>query len=69
MSHITCKRCGSNKHSRGYGIAYGPMGSYTVCDECDALLEFSLDSEGMTWETIAKLEAQIAARIEEDAKK
>lgn len=47
MSHVTCPFCGSNEHTSGYGLAVGPMGSYTFCDGCDELIEFIPDLEGM----------------------
>lgn len=44
MSHVTCPACGSNDHLSGFGLAAGPMGAYTFCNQCDKLLEFSPDS-------------------------
>ena len=61
MSHVTCPKCGSNDHISGYGLACGPMGSYTICNSCDALLEFCPDLEG--------LDDERATRIQESAKK
>lgn len=48
MSHVICHKCGSNDHIQGYGLAVGPMGAYTYCDNCDELLEFSPDLEGVS---------------------
>ena len=45
MSHITCKKCGSNDHLTGYGFAAGGMGAYTLCNGCDEVLEFFPDPE------------------------
>lgn len=47
MTHLVCPKCGSNEHTAGYGLAAGPMGSYTFCDGCDILLEASPDLQGM----------------------
>lgn len=44
MCHITCPNCGTRDHTSGFGLAAGPMGAYTFCDNCDRLLEFTLDS-------------------------
>jgi hypothetical protein len=45
MSHLTCPKCGSNEHYQGYGLAAGPLGSYTVC-ECGEILENKSDPAG-----------------------
>lgn len=55
MSHVTCPKCGSNEHTSGYGLAAGPMGGYTFCDGCDALLEFSPDLQGLDVQTCNKI--------------
>ncbi len=47
MSHLTCAKCGGNEHYQGYGLAAGPLGSYTIC-ECGALLEFRPDTDGLS---------------------
>jgi len=60
MSHVTCPKCGSNEHTAGYGLAAGPMGSYTFCDGCDSMLEFSPDLEGMPPERAEKILADVA---------
>jgi hypothetical protein len=56
MSHITCPYCGSNDHTSGYGLAAGPMGSYTFCNKCNELIEFSADTEGMSEDQIQRLQ-------------
>ena len=61
MSHITCPFCGSNEHTVGYGLAAGPMGSYTFCDSCDELIEFTPDLGGVP--------AKIASRIMREQRK
>ena len=58
MSHITCPFCGSREHTTGYGLAAGPLGAYTFCDECDELLEFSPDLSGLNEEDVGRLQAQ-----------
>ncbi len=55
MTHLTCPKCGSNKHSSGYGLAAGPMGGYVFCEGCDSLLEFSPDLQGLDMETCNKI--------------
>ena len=47
MSHLMCPKCNSNEHTSGYGLACGPMGAYTFCDGCDALLAFAPDLDGV----------------------
>lgn len=44
MSHIKCPTCGSREHFTGYGVAFGGIGGYIVC-ECGELLEFSPDEQ------------------------
>jgi hypothetical protein len=34
------------------------MGAYTICNNCDRVLEFSPDTEGMTEEAAKALEAK-----------
>ena len=58
MSHITCHKCGGNEHYMGYGLAAGPMGSYTFC-ECGELLEFSPDLEGVPQERAAEIQRDV----------
>jgi hypothetical protein len=50
VSHVTCPKCGSNDHITGYGLACGPMGAYTLCEGCDAVLELFPDYEGLSEE-------------------
>jgi len=57
MSHITCPKCGSNEHISGYGFGVGPLGSYTVCEGCDEVLEFEPDVEGLDEERANRLRA------------
>jgi hypothetical protein len=57
VSHVTCPKCGSNEHITGYGLACGPMGAYTICEGCDALLEFAPDLEGLDDETAKRITA------------
>lgn len=45
MSHILCENCGSQDHVVGYGFAGGGLGSYTICLNCDEVLEFSPDPQ------------------------
>lgn len=59
MSHIACPSCGSNEHMQGYGLAAGPMGSYTLC-ECGELLEFVPDLDGLTDEQITRVQGYVA---------
>ena len=58
MSHITCHKCGSNEHMTGYGLAYGPIGSYTAC-ECGELLEFMADLEGLDDDEARTIQANV----------
>jgi hypothetical protein len=60
VSHVICPKCGSNDHTTGYGLAYGPMASYTVCDGCDTLLEFMPDLEGLPDEAMQRIQAEVA---------
>ena len=60
MSHITCPSCGSNDHLVGYGLAFGPMGGYTVCEGCGELLEFAPDYAGLPDEEVARIRAFVA---------
>lgn len=57
MSHITCPKCGSTEHTVGYGLAAGPMGTYTFCDGCDALIEFWPDLEGLNEADVERIQA------------
>lgn len=61
MSHITCPKCGSREHITGYGLAVGPMGSYTICEGCDVLLEFCADLEGVPEDRAKEIQANVAA--------
>lgn len=60
MSHVTCPKCGSQEHITGYGMAFGPMGSYTVCEGCDALIEFSPDLQGVPEDRVPIIQAEVA---------
>ncbi len=67
MSHVICPFCGSNEHTSGYGLAAGPMGAYTFCNDCDELIEFSSDLEGLDDETavrLKKMESDLNAKLE-----
>jgi hypothetical protein len=58
---LTCPSCGySGEHNQGYGLAAGPMGSYTFCAACNELLEFIPDFEGIPEETVIKVKAFVA---------
>ena len=65
MSHLKCPKCGSTEHTSGYGLAAGPMGSYTFCDGCNALLEFAPDLEGLPEEYAKQLLADAEVRRKE----
>lgn len=60
MSHITCPKCHSQEHMTGYGLACGPVGSYTVC-ECGLMLEFSPDLQGVPEDRALEILANVAA--------
>lgn len=60
MSHVTCPKCGSTNHMTGYGLAFGPMGSYTVCEDCDVLLEFCPDLQGVPEDRVPIIQAEVA---------
>ena len=57
MSHITCPKCGSNEHISGYGFAAGPLGGYTFCEGCDAILELMPDLDGLDDDRAAEIQA------------
>jgi hypothetical protein len=59
MSHLTCPKCGGTDHTQGYGLAAGPMGAYTFCDGCDAMLEFCPDLEGLPEEHAQRILADV----------
>jgi hypothetical protein len=40
-----CKGCGSENIQAGYGMAYGGMGVYFYCADCDQLQEKHQDPE------------------------
>ena len=65
MSHVICPKCGSNEHTSGYGLACGPMGMYTICNGCDALLEFCPDLEGLDDEHAARIVASTEKALAE----
>ena len=56
MSHITCPKCGSNEHVTGYGFAAGPLGGYTFCEGCDAILELTPDVQDLDDERAKKIQ-------------
>lgn len=53
MSHLECHRCGSREHYSSYGYGCGPMGAYTVCENCGCVLAHSPDTEGLDEEQTA----------------
>jgi len=59
MSHLTCPKCGSKDHISGYGLAAGPIGFYTFCDNCNVILEFTPDLEGVPEEAAKKILAEV----------
>jgi hypothetical protein len=60
MSHLPCPKCGSNEHTTGYGLACGPMGTYTIC-ECGLMLEFVPDLQGVPDERAQLIMANVEA--------
>ena len=52
-----CPYCGSASHVTGYGLAAGPLGSYTFCNGCDELIEFTADVDGVSDDHIARLQS------------
>ena len=61
MSHLTCPKCGSTDHTSGYGLACSPMGAYTICNGCDAGLEYCPDLEGVPKEQAEAILTSVAA--------
>lgn len=55
MSHIECFKCKTRNHVTGYGLAAGPMGKYTICEDCSTLLEFDPDVDDLPDEEAAKI--------------
>ncbi len=64
MSHLTCPKCQGTEHYRGYGLAGGFMGAYTIC-ECGALLEGFADCEGLDDETAKRSQANVDRALAE----
>jgi hypothetical protein len=42
-----CPFCKSTEITSGYGYAFGPLGGYTFCENCDELLDLSPDLDGL----------------------
>ena len=66
-----CPKCGSRQTYSGYGFAAGPLGAYTLCENCDHVLELSPDVEGMTDEQAAaahRLAEEILAKSQGEKK-
>lgn len=61
MNYVLCPYCGSDDHVSGYGLAAGPMGSYTFCNTCDQLISFRADYEGLPEDRIVKLKGMQAS--------
>lgn len=65
MTHLTCPKCDSNKHTCGYGLAAGPMGSYCFCDDCNELLEASPDLEGLDATTASNIVTNLESKMKQ----
>jgi hypothetical protein len=55
VSHIECPDCKTRNHVSGYGLAAGPMGQYTFCEDCGELLEFDPDVDDFPEDDAAKI--------------
>lgn len=54
----------------GYGLAAGPMGSYSYCDNCDHLVDYWRDQDGMyddNGDYASEDERVKAIRVKDDA--
>lgn len=60
MSHLICPKCKSNNHTTGYGLAAGPFGGYTYCDDCETLIDFVPDLDGVSDEEAERIKANVA---------
>lgn len=53
---IECPWCRKSNIYRGYGLAAGPMGAYAFCEDCDELVWFQADTQGLSEEHISRLD-------------
>lgn len=46
FTYLHCPVCGSHELSFGYGLAYGGLGPYTFCVDCDTLISKHVTDHG-----------------------
>jgi hypothetical protein len=51
-----CPFCESDNWTGGYGYAYGPLGSYTTCEDCEELIDFNPDVSGLAEDEAKRLQ-------------